>query len=93
MPREAKMFARSWRGREVRRGKLRVILSLVSALAVAGAAFTATETWAQQQGNNGFGNSGGDGTNPGSANGNGVSRHGPSPGRTQAASKSVDGAR
>ena len=92
MPREAKMFARSLRDRKVRRSKL-VILSLVSALTVAAAAFAATETWAQQQGNNGFGNSGGDGTNPGSANGNGVSRHGPSPGRTQAVSKTVDGAR
>ena len=89
MPRKAKMFARSLRDREVRRGKL-VILSLVSALAVAGVAFTATETWAQQQGNNGFGNGGSDGTNPGSANGDGELRHGPNPGRTQSYSKTAD---
>ena len=90
MPREVKMFARSLRDREVRRGKL-VILSLVSALTVAAAAFTATETWAGP--NNGFGNGGDDGKNKGSETGNGFSQGGPGAGQPQGQSKSVDGVR
>jgi hypothetical protein len=72
-------------------------MSMASALAIAAAGITTAGAWAHEppdqsgkKGNNGWGNGGDDGTNPGSDQGGGVSQGGPGAGDSQADTKSSD---